>query len=105
MSDRTRGFTGIGLLAAVAVFGTGWVWNHPGPDRANRAVDPAGTPEPEPRSSKLPPEQEGLARSATEPFASAEAIHSVDGVLRATLEVRYADNVIRGSHVRLRSYN
>src|SRR6516225_1715313 len=105
MNYRTRACSGLGLLAAVAVFGTVWIWNHPGPDRASSDEAPAGTPEPEPQPSKPPPEQEGLARAAAEPFVSAEATHSVDGVLRATLEVRYADSVIRGSHVHLRSYN
>src|SRR5262249_33726862 len=37
--------------------------------------------------------------------AEADTIRSADGVLRATLVVRYGDNVIRGSRVHLRSYN
>ncbi|MEA2709737.1 MAG: hypothetical protein QOF78_2338 [Phycisphaerales bacterium] len=56
-------------------------------------------------AKKPPPQQEDLAQAASESFTEPDAIHSADGVLRATLAVQYADNVIRGTHVHLRSYN
>jgi FtsP/CotA-like multicopper oxidase with cupredoxin domain/peroxiredoxin len=64
-----------------------------------------GHHQPEQCHPKAPPEQEGVARAANEPFTEGETIRSVDGVLKTTLVVSYADNVIRGDHVHLRSYN
>lgn len=52
-----------------------------------------------------PPEQERLARAATEPFSEPETVRSAGGRLRATLVVRYGDRVIRGSRVHLRGFN
>src|SRR5437588_8961891 len=103
MGNRTN--TWIGLLSVVGVSAIVIAWNFPGPDAENTAAVPIGTPEPKAQPPKLPPEQESLARAATEPFAEAEAIRSGDGLLRATLTVQYGDNVIRGSHAHLRSYN
>jgi FtsP/CotA-like multicopper oxidase with cupredoxin domain/peroxiredoxin len=100
-----RSSTWIGLLCVIGAVAIIYAWHFPGEDPENAAVIPAGTPEPKPQPPKPPPEQESLARAATEPFAEAEAIRSVDGLLRATLAVQYGDNVIRGSHVHLRSYN
>ena len=103
---RHRTYTWIGLLCAavVGVSAARYIWNYSGQDPENTAAVAAGTPE-KAQPLKLPPEQESLARAATEPFAEAEAIHSADGVLRTTLVVKYGDNVIHGSRVHLRSYN
>src|SRR5262249_26589688 len=105
MSPRTCTCIGLLCAAVVGVSATLCVWNFSGQDPENTGAVAAGTPEPNPQPSKPPPEQESLARAATEPFAEAGAIHSVDGRLRATLVVKYGDNVIRGSRVHLRSYN
>jgi FtsP/CotA-like multicopper oxidase with cupredoxin domain len=104
MARRT---TLIGLLcaAAAAVCATVYAWNFLGQDAENTAVVAGGTTQSKEQPLAPAPEQESLARAATEPFAEAEAIHSVDGVLRATLVVKYGDNVIRGSRAHLRSYN
>jgi FtsP/CotA-like multicopper oxidase with cupredoxin domain/peroxiredoxin len=99
--------TWIGLLcgAVVGVFAALGGWNFPDRGRESIPAAAAGTPEPKAQRLKPPPEQERLARAATEPFAEAEAIRSADGQLRATLVAKYGDNVIRGSRVHLRSYN
>jgi FtsP/CotA-like multicopper oxidase with cupredoxin domain/peroxiredoxin len=81
------------------------VWNSVGQEPEHTTATAAGTPRSKAQLLKPSPEQEGLARAATEPFAEAEAIHSVDGQLRTSLVVKYGDNVIRGSRVHLRSYN
>jgi FtsP/CotA-like multicopper oxidase with cupredoxin domain/peroxiredoxin len=104
MIHRTS--TWIGLLSCViiGVFATLYVWNifHEAPEPI--ATVATGTPE-KAQGPKPPPEQESLARAATEPFANAEMVRSAHGVLQATLVVKYGDNVIRGSRVHLRSYD
>src|SRR5947209_2812390 len=102
----TRSGTRIGLLcAAVAGVSAGlYAWNFRGEGPEDTAVVLAATAEPKPQP-KPPPERESLARAAAEPFAEAAAVRSAGGVLRATLVVKYGDNVIRGSRVRLRCYN
>src|SRR5438477_13217258 len=105
MGHRTSTWIGLLCAAVVGVCATLYVWNIPDQNPESTPAVPAGTPEPKAQRLKPPPEQEGLARAATEPFTEAEAIHSVDGRLRATLVVKYGDNVIRGSRVHLRSSN
>jgi FtsP/CotA-like multicopper oxidase with cupredoxin domain/peroxiredoxin len=105
MRRRTRIWIGLLCAAVVGVSTILYVWNIPAQDPDNSALTATSTPEPRAQRLKPPPEQEGLAWAATEPFAEAEAIRSVDGRLRATLVVKYGDNLIRGSRVHLRSYN
>jgi FtsP/CotA-like multicopper oxidase with cupredoxin domain/peroxiredoxin len=105
VGHRTSIWIGLLCCAVVGVFATLRGWNFPGQGRENTPAAAAGTPAPKAQRLKPPPEQERLARAATEPFAQAEAIHSVDGQLRTTLVAKYGDNVIRGSRVHLRSWN
>src|SRR5262249_49159893 len=99
VGHRTRAYLGLGLFAAVSTLAALGIWASSDPHHSTAAVS-VGT-----AGAKLPPEREDLARSATEPFAEAETIRSVDGRLHVTLTVNYGDNVIRGSRVRLRCYN
>ena len=105
MGPRTCTWIGLLCGAIVGVAATLYAWRFPDQGPESTPAVAAATPEPKAQRLKSPPEQESLARAATEPFAEAEAIHSADGRLRATLVVKYGDNVIRGSRVRLRSYN
>src|SRR6516162_449994 len=100
MGRRTSTWAGLLCAAVVGVSATLYVCNFPDRRPETTAVVAPGTPEKAQRP-KPPPERESLARAATEPFAEAEAIHSADGLLRATLVVKYGDNVIRGSRVHL----
>jgi FtsP/CotA-like multicopper oxidase with cupredoxin domain/peroxiredoxin len=92
MGRRTSTWVGLISAAVVGVSAILYVWNCPGQDPERTAAPAAGT-------------SERLARAATEPFAEAPTIYSVEGLLSATLVVKYGDNVIRGSRVHLRSYN
>ena len=105
MSHRTILWMGLCCAALIGVSITFCVWNSVGQEPKYIASTAGGRPDPKARPLKPSPEQESLARAATEQFAEAEAIHSVDGQLRTTLVVKYGDNVIRGSSVHLRSYN
>jgi FtsP/CotA-like multicopper oxidase with cupredoxin domain/peroxiredoxin len=105
MRHRTSIWIGLLCAAVVGVSAILYVRNIPEQNSENTGLTVADSLQPKAHRMKSPPEQEALARAATEPFAEAEAIHSVDGVLRTTLVVKYGDNVICGSRVHLRSYN
>jgi FtsP/CotA-like multicopper oxidase with cupredoxin domain len=105
MGHRTSTWIGLLCAAIIGVSTTFYVWNCSGRDPERTAATAAGTLEPRAQRRKPPPQQESLARAATERFADASTIYSVDGLLCATLVVKYGDNVIRGSRVHLRSYN
>jgi FtsP/CotA-like multicopper oxidase with cupredoxin domain/peroxiredoxin len=96
---------GVCCAAVIGVSATLYVWKASGQDTERISATATATPGSKAQLLKPSPEQEDIARTATEPFVEAEAIHSVDGQLRTTLVVKYGDNVIRRSHVHLRSYN
>ena len=87
---------GIGLLVFAAVGGVLTINS-----LSNSSKHAPGVAQP----SKPRPEQEDVARATTNAFADVDTIRSVDGVLRATLAVKYADGVIGGSRVRFRTYD
>jgi FtsP/CotA-like multicopper oxidase with cupredoxin domain/peroxiredoxin len=105
MGHRTSIWIALFWAAAVAAYTTLDILNFPRLGSQGTAAVAAGTQEPRAARPKLPPEQESLARAATEHFAQAEEVRSVNGLLRTTLVVKYGDNVIHGSRVYLRSYN
>jgi FtsP/CotA-like multicopper oxidase with cupredoxin domain/peroxiredoxin len=98
MANRRKIWLSAMLAAFVCVAAGIIAWQFQG--RENTTVPPAP-----PVSAKPPPEQERLAKETVEPFATTDAIRSVDGVLAATLTVEYGDNKIQGERVHLRSYN
>src|SRR6516165_9061741 len=91
MGHRTSIWIALFWAAAVAAYTTLDILNFPRLGSQGTAAVAAGTQEPRAARPKLPPEQESLARAATEHFAQAEEVRSVNGLLRTTLVVKYGD--------------